>query len=432
MPVLVSPTAPVGNAVASRPAEIRGLSAINLLDMAGRAARVGRAADADQIYRSLEEDPDQDIRLEARFRRARLSIAAGHLHEAATLLRQILDERPTAQPARLELAAVLARIGDLAGARRELRSARAGQLPPEVARIVDRYSQALRAAKPFGGSLNVSLAADSNINRATRADTLGTIIGDFTLSDEARASSGVGAALDGQAYARLSLGKQKLVITGLGSANLYRRRRFDDVSLGAKAGPELAISGSRLSLTAGFTRRWFGGARFTDVETVQADLLKPISATAQLRLTLAASHIANLRNPLESGHSYAASLLLEKALSPRLGIGASLTGIRQSLGDPGYSTTSAQLGLFAYREVGRMTVTAALSAGRLIADERLFLYPQKRAEWSTRATLGATFRRIELHGFSPTAQLSWERNRSSIAIYDYRRTALEFGIARAF
>lgn len=423
---------PQAAASSTHPIQVRNLSAVDLFAMADQAVQRRRLEDAKAILTALTGDENAEIRREASFRLAKLDVLLGHRRQAAVRLRKILDEQPDAQPVRLELAALLAAMGDLAGARRELRAARAGQLPPEVARIVDRYSQALRAAKPFGGSINLGLAADSNINRATRSSTLGTIIGDFTLTDDARASSGVGAAIDGQVYARVPAGKQMIVVTGLGSANLYHRSRFDDISVGAKAGPELAVSGARLSLTGGFTRRWFGGGRFTDVESAQADVLKPLNATTEARVTLVASHVRNLRNPLESGHSYAGSLQIDKALSARLGIGALLTGIRQSLSDPAYSTTSGQMGVFAYRELGRVTLTTALSAGRLIADERLFLYPRKRAEWSTRAVIGATFRRIELHGFSPTAQFSWERNRSSIEIYDYGRTAFEAGITRAF
>ena len=70
-------------------------------------------------------------------------------------------------------------------------------------RLVDRYSAALRAQKPLGASFELAIAPDSNINRATRSDTLGTVLGDFTLNQDAQARSGVGLALRGQVYGRL-------------------------------------------------------------------------------------------------------------------------------------------------------------------------------------------------------------------------------------
>jgi hypothetical protein len=79
-----------------------------------------------------------------------------------------------------------------------------------------------------------------------------------------------------------------------------------------------------------------------------------------------------------------------------------------------------------------MTLTASGTIGRLAADERLALYPSKRSEWMKRLSLGATFRKITFRGFSPTVQFTLERNSSSIKIYDYKRRALEIGIARSF
>ena len=78
-------------------------------------------------------------------------------------------------------------MGDKDGAWRQLRAVRAR---PSVRcrALVDRYSEALRAARPFGMSFEFALAPDSNINRATRSDTLGTVLGDFTIDDDARPS----------------------------------------------------------------------------------------------------------------------------------------------------------------------------------------------------------------------------------------------------
>ncbi len=64
-----------------------------------------------------------------------------------------------------------------------MRQAQAGGLPPEVARFVDRYSAALRDQKPLGASIDIAPAPDSNIDRATRSQTLGTVLGDFTFDE---------------------------------------------------------------------------------------------------------------------------------------------------------------------------------------------------------------------------------------------------------
>ena len=85
-----------------------------------------------------------------------------------------------------------------------------------------------------------------------------------------------------------------------------------------------------------------------------------------------------------------------------------------------------------WHDVGRMTFTATAEAGRLRADDRLLLFPDRRRDRYTRVSLGASFRQLHYAGFAPLVRFSFERNRSSIAFYDYRRTRTEMGIVRAF
>jgi hypothetical protein len=408
------------------------LSATQLFDFAEQAKAAGRTDAATRALEALTHDPDVEIRTEARFRLAMLLLGAGKDRNAAVLFRQVLDERPKATRVRLELAHVLAKMGDESSARRELRAVRTGTLPPEVAQMVDRFSAALRARKPFGGSLQVSIASDSNINRATRSDTLGTVIGDFVLNDDAKARSGKGLAADGVAYGRLPLGQHALLASLSGSADLYRKKDFNDVSVAAKAGPELRLGSDRLNLSAGLRRRWYGGDKFTTAVGTEVDFTHPLHAIAQLRGNASAYKVTNHRNALESGWNLIGTASVEAALSRRSGAGLALTGIRQALRDRGYSTMSGQLTLFGYHELGKMTVTASGSISHLEADRRLFLYPERRKEWLYRGSVGATFRQITYGGFAPTAQFTAERNRSSIELYDYRRAAFELGVTRAF
>ena len=41
-------------------------------------------------------------------------------------------------------------------------------------------------------------------------------------------------------------------------------------------------------------------------------------------------------------------------------------------------------------------------------------------------------RQLARGGFAPVVRLNYERNRSTIAFYDYRRLRAEFGLTRAF
>jgi len=409
-------------------------TAAQLLAFSEKLAAAGSVEDAKTILSALTHDPDKNIRNEARFRLARLMEAEGKNTSAALMLRAVVDDVPTAVPVRLELAQLLDRMGDKDGAWRQIRSVRANGLPPAVVRLIDRYSEALRAARPSGISLEVTLAPDSNINRATRSDTLGTVLGDFTIDEDAKARSGTGLALSAQGYRRFPIpgldGAALLRVSGFG--NLYRRSEFNDVGLDAAAGPELQLGSNRINLEAGVNQRWFGQKPYARSFRIGASLLRPIGGRSQLDLSAGASIIDNRVNDLEDGRNYSAHVGVERALSPTTGVVASISGERLNARDPGYSTTGWRAGLSFWRDVGRLTLTAGGELGRLKADERLSLFPSKRQDRYSRFSLAATFRQVQFGGFAPVARFTIERNSSTIGFYDYHRRRSELGITRAF
>ena len=388
---------------------------------------------ATSIYRALEGNPDRDVRTEARFRHAKLLLALKRNNEAATLLRRLLDERPDATVARLELAHTLQMLGEPDLALRQLRAAQATGLPPNVARLVDRYSVALRAARPFGANLEIAIAPDSNISRATRSDTLGTVFGDFEIDKDSKARSGTGLSLQGQAFRRFAIaGDNSLLVRGGTFADLYRKGRFNDIAFDLAAGPELQWGRNRLSLEVGATLRWYGQKPYQRSARIGATWTRPVGRQTQLRLIGSAGLVDNRLNDLQDGKTYSGQLSLEHALSPMTGVALTFGLNRELLKDPGYSTTSWRAGLFAWRDVGRATLTAGVQYGQLGADERLSLFPDKRSERYRRITIGATFRQLTFGGFAPVTRVVIERNRSNIEFYDYKRVRTEFGIARAF
>lgn len=357
----------------------------------------------------------------------------GKLKQAASLLREVVDARPNATRARLELAGILDKLGDKDGAWRQVRAIHAAGLPPAVARLVDRYSEALRNQRPFGGSFEFALAPDSNINRATRSDTLGTIFGDFDIDKEAKAKSGTGLALTGQAFRRVSLsGDSSLLVRLSGFANLYRRTSFNDIAADLAVGPELNWRRSRLQLEVGATQRWFGQKPFLLSVRLAETFSHAVGGRMLVRLSGSAALVDNQMNDLQDGKVYSAQLGLERALTPTTGMAARIGIDRQSLKDPGYATTGWRTGLTAWHDFGRATVTADAELGRLRADERLLLFPDQRTDHYSRLSFGATFRQLQFRGLAPVMRFTIERNRSTIAFYDYKRARTEIGFARAF
>jgi thioredoxin-like negative regulator of GroEL len=405
-----------------------------LLGMAEDLVRGGRGDEAERLLTLLSDDPNMDVRNEARFRRAKMLVQRGASRDAALLLRRVLDESPHAAPVRLHLAQLLDHLGDKDAAWRELRAAQAGRLPPAVARLIDRYSEALRAARRSGATIEIALAPDSNMNRATRGDTLGTVIGDFAIAEESKAKSGTGLSLRGQAFGRhpIGLADGNLLLRVNALADIYPRKAFNEVALSIAAGPELKVGRNRLNAEVELAQRWLGQEPFMRWASVGATWTQPLDRRTQARLSASSALVDNQLSDLHDGKAFSAKLSLERALTTNLGLILSLGGDRQNLEERAYSTKAWKTGATLWRDVGRATVTAGVEIGRLRADERLALFPDRRSDRSSRLSFAAVFRQVQLQGLAPVTRLIVERNRSSVEYYDYKRTRMEFGVVRAF
>lgn len=417
-------------AAAPPPVTVRA-TAGQMLGLADKLIRNGRQEDAAPILSLLAEDPSPDIRNEARYRQSLLLEAKGSNREAAVLLRRIVDEKPDAAAARLKLATMLAKMGNTDAALRELRAIRSAELPISVARFVDRLSASLQASKPFGVHVEFAVAPDSNINRATRSETLGTVFGDFKLDQKAR--SGLGAAVRGAAHYRLPLSNEvNLLARASTEANLYRHKDFNDILLELSVGPEIRLGGTRLGAEVAVGQQWFGMKPYQRSLRLSGSASRPIDSVSQLRFDLGARWIDNRLNDLQDGRGLSLKARYERALSPQMLVAVSLGGDRFKAEDDAYSTRSWNAGLAAYREIGRMTFSAGVDIGRLKADDRLALLPNAREDKLTRFHIGTVFRQFTVGGFAPMTRLVIERNRSSVEFYDYKRTRTEFGVSRAF
>jgi hypothetical protein len=173
---------------------------------------------------------------------------------------------------------------------------------------------------------------------------------------------------------------------------------------------------------APYTFSWGGDAQWQHA----------LGKRAQLRVDATALHIDNRRNPLETGASFGLSGTVERAFSPRFGGGIQLSANRQSAADPGYANTSGGLGLYAWREIGGATASLNLSYSHLEADARLDLLLEPRIDDDLAAALALNLRKVRLGALSPLLRVRFERNLSSLVIYDFRRLSGELGVVTAF
>lgn len=412
-----------------------GFSNAQVFALADAARDGGDYVRAEQLYRALIEHEKGELRHEALFRLALMFADRQLRHaDAAVLLRMILDEQPDAARVRVELARIQGAMGNLREADRELRAAQAIGLPPAVEQLVRFYTQAFNAQRPVGGNLKVAIAPDSNINRATGDGSLETIIGDFDLDEDAQETSGIGLAMQAQAFVRRRLKTNSDLLLRLSaSGDFYDKHQFDDYSLGLQVGPQFNLAGGRrLNLSAAVAQRWFGRQSYSFNTGVNADYSFPLSSKERLTVTGSFARYNDLRNDLQDGNQGAVSVAVDAAFSARSGGGFSLSGARLDAQDPGYALVNAGLQSYIYREVGASTFVLEAGYSHLEADSRLFLYPRRRVDDRASVALSGTFRSLRIGRFAPLVRVEYEKNASSVGVYEYDRIATQIGLTAAF
>jgi hypothetical protein len=197
-------------------------------------------------------------------------------------------------------------------------------------------------------------------------------------------------------------------------------------------GPELSLGRNRITAELAVGQQWFGMEPYQRSLRMAASITRPVASVSHVRLDLGARQIDNRINDLQDGGGFQLRARYEHAVSPQMVVSTFITGDRFKARDDAYSTWSWNAGLAAYRDIGRMTLTAGVDIGRLKADDRLALLPEAREDRLTRVYVGSVFRQFSFGGFSPMTRLVLERNKSSVEFYDYKRTRTEFGFSRAF
>jgi outer membrane protein len=324
-------------------------------------------------------------------------------------------------------------------------------IPAQVERIVRFESLAFGQDQPFGGSIEINALIDSNISRAARSDAFGSVIADVrpTLAESARGGiggsnesrldrgpgslAGEGLSLRGQAWVRRPVDNDSdFLVRIAGNGEVYGEARYNDIALSVQAGPEYALGRDRLAFFVGPSWRWFAGEPYSLGLGVGVSWRHPLGRGAQLRIEGAAAKVDNRRDELLDGESYTLSVEYDRALSRVSGVGGQVLLARETAREAGYANTVVGLNLHGFHSLGTTTFVATLGYSRLEADQALFFFPRRRQDDRFAASFAATLGGLRVGPVAPLARLRWERNRSTMDFFDYRRVSGEIGLIAAF
>ncbi|MDT0508387.1 surface lipoprotein assembly modifier [Novosphingobium sp. MMS21-SN21R] len=371
---------------------------------------------------------------QVQFLLALLDIGSKRYGNAVDRLRQILIREPGTARVRLELGRALFLDGKYAAAERQFRLARAGQLPETVQQNVDRYLGAIRQRKRLTMELAFALAPDSNVNAGPASDAV-TIYGlPFQLSDDAKASSGIGATADGAIeWAPPISSRTSLRLGGQAHHTQYGNERFNDSTVAAFAGTR--VNGTRWTyeLTGTLIQRWYGGRPYSRTGGGAFSASYVVNRKTELNGSVGAYSVTYPNLADLDGRQTVISAGVARALSPRSVVRATVGINWQTARIKPLANHRQTFAVEWFSDFpGGMTLAIAPSLTRIGYEAPLAAFGTTRTDWQTSVQTRVQSRRIDVMGFTPRLGYIYTHNASTIPLYRFTRNRFELGIVRTF
>ncbi len=396
--------------------------------------RAGRLEHA-RAFLTQARPADEEASVERRFLLGRIEMQLGHPGRAAEHFEAILARRPELTRVRLELAQAYYLTGRDDRAKHHFNTSLADDLPSSVEAAVERFLRGIDARKRWSASLSASMLPETR-----RSDREEVLIGGvpFRLSEEARASSGVGALLSaGASFSPVISDDVRGVLAASAAAKWYERSDWNDVSTSGDIGLSRLTETGSVSGGLRLGRRWVGGDGYQRSLGPWAQMRLRLSGSTHLGLALNAGYRKHDERPDRNGGRDGWRL----ALTPRfLHHPDSRTSIRV---EPTFEVTEAETDHHASRSIGLGATIARTFDGGLSVSFSPGLQVRRHASadplFGTRQLdrnyhLGVRVlhRSLRYRGFAPWIGYTFESNRSNIPIREYRNHGVIAGAARAF
>ena len=392
--------------------------------------RAGRLRDA-LAFLEQARPSNQEKQIERLFLLGRIEMRLGMPEEAAERFEAILVLRPGLTRVRLELARAYYLIGRDDKARYHFSASLADELPSSVENTVEGFLRRIDARKRWFASLSVSLLPETR--RPNRAEVL---IGGipFRLDEDARASSGIGALISaGASFSPTLTDDLRGVLAASAAAKIYERSTWNDVTVSGDLG--LARLFARGSAAGGMRlgRQWTGGDSYNWSLGPWTRLRLQLADTTRLDTAVSAGYRTHDTRHSRDGWRLTASPRLVHALDGRTSIEVA----------PLFEAVRARANHHGSHLIGLgVTLSRAFAGGLSVAltpaayirrhGARDPLFATRQVDRNIRLGVRVLHRSLRYAGFAPYLGYSFEQNRSSIPIHEYRHHGVIGGITHAF
>jgi len=376
----------------------------------------------------------QPRNVEALFLLGMIATAESKYDEAISRFRRALVYAPSSTRIRLELARSFYLEKDYENAFRQFQFARAGNPPPAVVAVIERYLAAIRLQKNWSYNFGIALAPDTNINNATSAREAQLFGLPFRLDDSARQKSGVGIAVDGGVEVAPAIGQSSRLRLGAAFQRKdYRGRGLDDTVVAFHAGPRVVTGKWDLSLLGTFFRRWYGGHQLDEGVGIRGEVTWYPDPRAAIDLGTSVQRINYRQLQAQSGLIYAVWGGVVRALSAASSISARAGLSRQKARVAEFSNWAATVGFGYYRDLpGGFSAELEPSIGFARYDKADPFFGSRRKDSIAELRISLLNRRLVFSNFTPRLTYTFARRRSNLEIYSFTQNRLEVGLTTAF
>ena len=359
------------------------------------------------------------------------------LSEAVAAFRLMLVENPALIRVRLELARAFFLKGEDELAEKHFRYVLAGDIPAVMAANVGRYLRAIRARRRWRGFFSFAFAPDSNINSAPDIDIVRIGRLPFLLSEDARASSGVGFFVRGGGSREWPINARWRLFAG---GDVLRREHkggdFDEMTLSAKGGVQYkTLSGAEISFAPIIARRWVRNAPHSyDVGAsagARRDIGRRLSLASELSFRSRRHRTGGAADGYHPALEFAVSYLPSSVMRTQLFWGAAKARTKNAASRN--RARFARIVADTFWEGGAVVGASFLWRETRWNTGNLFIPSAAARRDTVRAfSLNFSHRGFAPAGFSPRLSFTHERGDSNSPVNVYRANRAELNFVREF
>lgn len=407
------------------------------LEVASDLLAKGNTQDA---WALLDVDHDADSREPSFwFLRGMAAKADNRLAEASGAFQKVIDLDPSADRARLEMAEVSYRTGDLETARSLLLAVKAKNPPARVGENIDRFLETIASAEPksFRVYGSVGYMHDTNANAGTATDSVLMFGLPFTLSNSAMKTADDALMLRAGMDHAVRLSSSAAWQSGLSvnSTDYSSLHTLDALSVSLSSGPSWQLGeGTAVSLpgVGDWLRIGHDQVYYSYSLGVGPQVRHALGGGKSLSLasTLSRKWYKNQANRNLNAWSLAPALEWQTGEKSAASAGVQFAGEHSGLANYSNRLWGVNAG---YNLV--LADALRLSLGLQYSDTRYqgleAAFSEIRHDQTTRLSAGLNYH-IQPLGADASLSVSYTDNRSNLPLYTYDRAQISASIGKSF